>query len=719
MTTSKPVDLTAFFYPKSIAVVGASKDFTSIGGKPLRNLIAHNYSGKIYPVNPKYTEIDGLTCYPSIADIPGEIDLVLLAVSQKLVPSVVQQCQQKGVKFITLFSAGYSEIGDEGAKLQTDLVNYCSQHGIRLCGPNCIGSINVLESIPMGFSNSFETEQYISGNVGLASQSGALGYATFAHAQQQYIGFSYVANTGNQADLTTLEILDFLVADSKTKVITAYLEGIPNGEHLKKIAVDAIEAEKPLIVVKSGRSELGKVAAMSHTGSLAGSEKSFQSFARQYGIQLVNDTDELIDSMKVFSREKRVSGKNVAVISTSGASGILMADYCEEYGLDMTVLSEVTTAKLKEILPSFASVINPVDITAQALNEKQIFQKCLQILVNAPEVDSLVVTTTFGGQLVSSMMEDVAAIDKTTPKPILVNLTGSDELIGSARQLLEKERVPVYDSVSRTTAALKKLLVYSQFLKKRKTRELGQLNVQEIVRKQDLTDELNEHEVKALLSSYQISVPNGKIVTTEAEVSALFHTLQAPLVAKVVSKKILHKSDVGGVVLNIQTEEDALQAFASIHHSVQQKLPNAAIEGILIEEMIASPSLEIIVGVKHDPQFGQMIMCGSGGVYVELLKDVSLRCTPIIYEDAFEMIKELKTYPLFNEFRGGPQYDVEALANALVQVSQLAITYSDEIAEMDINPLIVRPKGQGVVALDGLMVLKVKEHSGSLESVKN
>lgn len=695
-------DLTSYFHPRSITIVGASENFNSIGGKPLRHLLAHGYEGDIYPVNPKYKKIKGLTCYSSVDDIPNDVDVALIAVSQKLIFDVIKQCKHKNVKFVILFGAGFAETGEDGAKLQNNIVEYCLENNMRLCGPNCIGSINVIDSIPMGFSNSFEREAFIPGNVSLISQSGAFGYAIFALAQEENIGFSYLANTGNQADLNTLDFLDHLVDDPKTKVLSSYMEAIPDGERLKEIANRAAEFEKPFLVLKSGNSALGKQAAMSHTGSIAGSEEAFKAMAKQYGITVVSDNDDFIDSIKVFSRSKRLLGKNIAVISTSGATGIMIADHCEKHGLSMTKLSQETKTKLENILPSFASTENPVDITAQALNESHIFRQCLETIIDAPEVDALVVTTTFAGELVTKMMEDVVEEDKRSSKPVLVSLTGPDLLVGEARRKLQVAGVPTYNSIARTIQSLKQLREYNQFLQQR-NESIGLTSLKN-ENKVDLPHNMNESDVKKMLNNWGIPAPKGSIATTETEVRHLTKELSTPLVAKVISEDILHKSDIGGVILNIKNEDEAIVAMENIHHNVKNGVPKAKVDGILFEEMVDSPFLEVIVGIKKDPQFGPMIMCGLGGVYVELLKDVSLRCAPIHKKEAYNMIYELQTFPLFKQYRGGPDYDIDALADALVNISRFAKTYENEISEMDINPLVVQLKGKGVIALDGLIV---------------
>lgn len=455
-------DLYQFFRPKSIAVVGASNHVHSIGGKPIFNLKKHNYEGNIYPINPNYSEVQGYECYPSLLEVPGDIDLALILVSKKLILNVIEECKKKQVKYLIIFGSGFAETGEEGKELQEKVIRACHEAGIRVVGPNVIGSINVLDSIPLGFSNTFVLD-HLKGNVGMVSQSGALGYAVFAVAQAEGIGFSYVAHTGNQADLNVLDFLEFLAEDKDTNVVVAYMEAYPDEQRFKRIAEKAAENKKPLVILKAGRSDLGKVAARYHTASEAGSMETFQSLVSQYGVTIVKDNDDLVESMKIFSRGKRMKGGKVAVISSSGATGILMADNCHDIGLEMANLSEETTAQLKGILPDFASTLNPVDVTAQALNDINIFNKCLKIVLEDDEVDALAITTTFADDVALKIMEEVIRADKEYDKPIIVNVTGPVSLVGKTENLLQENGVPTFQSTSKTAIALKRLYDYSQF----------------------------------------------------------------------------------------------------------------------------------------------------------------------------------------------------------------------------------------------------------------
>lgn len=687
-------DLRSFFYPESVAIIGASQDFTSIGGKPLRNLIAHGFKGNIFPVNPKYPEISGLECYPSLAAIPGSVDVALIAVSQKRMEETIQQCIEKKVKYAVVFSAGFAEVGEEGKRQQEELVRTCQRHGLRFTGPNCIGSINVRESIPLGFSNTFEAERFIGGNVGLVSQSGALGYAVFALAQQEGIGFSYVANTGNQADLNTLDFLQFMLEDEDTIVLGAYMEAIPDGKKMKEIALGALEAGKPMVIFKAGRSELGQAAAMSHTGSLAGSDQAFRAFAKQYAITVAKDSDDFIDAVKAFNRGKLPKGNRVAVISTSGATGIMMADNCSELGLVMASLSEETNQLIQEVIPSFGSAVNPIDITAQALNDKGIFSRCLEILVSAEEVDVVVVTTTFGRDLVYQMAGEIIDVDQMTEKPMLVALTGPEELVGKARKRLQEARVPVYNSVWSLTASIRTMVDYKEQTKVASFYREKEEQKQIIVMEGDGV--ITEPEVKKMLNQFSIPSPRGAIVYNLHDIQKLSAELTFPLAAKVISRVITHKSDVGGVILRIRNHEELEQAFLQLSGM-------EGVEGVLIEEMAGGPFLEMIVGVKRDPVLGPLIMCGLGGVYVEIMKDISHRMAPLSRSEAITMIQELKCYPLFAGYRNGAVYDIDALCDALVNISEFSLSLGNCWTELEINPLIVRPKGSGVLALDGLI----------------
>ncbi|MDP9484940.1 MAG: acetate--CoA ligase family protein, partial [Actinomycetota bacterium] len=605
-------DLRSLFRPRSIAIVGVSQDFTTISGKPMRNLLAHGYGGEIYPVNPRYEEVGGRTCYPSLLEVPGEVDLALVAVSQRRTLDVLRDCAAKGVSHAFLFGAGFAETSEEGRLLQEEALRVAREAGIRLLGPNCIGCLNAREAIPMGFSTSFEAEAFLPGPVALVSQSGALGYAVFAVAQEEKLGFSYVANTGNQVDLDTLDFASFMLEDEPTRLVMCYLESVPNGERLVRLARRAHELGKPLIVLKAGRSELGKKAALSHTASLTGSDRVFRAVAQQHGIVQVDDVDDTLDAMKVFARQKAALGRRVAVVTTSGATGIMMADQCEEQGLEMTTLREPTQERLRGIIPDYGSAMNPVDVTAQALNDRRIFRDTLRVLVEADETDIVVFTTTFGRDLLKIMCAEIAEIDAETDKPVVVVLTGAQDVIGGGREVLKEAGVPVYQTPKSATVAVARLVRFNEF--RTPSPVTPAIGEDAPVPAEDTRGVWTEERGKRELARIGVPVPKGEVVESREEAERSAGGFRYPVVAKVVSPDILHKTDAGAVRVGIGGPDGLVRAYDEITRSALEHVPGAEIRGVLVEEMIEGAGVEMFVGVEDDPQFGPVVLCGLGGV---------------------------------------------------------------------------------------------------------
>lgn len=703
---AKRAAIERFLNPKSVAIVGVSRDFSSISGKPLKNLICHQFKGEIYPVNPKYEEIEGITCYSSILDIPGEVDVALIAVSSKRMLQILEECEKKQVNHLILFGSGFAEVGEVGKQLQEKVLEKAGKAGIHILGPNCLGLLNVKESIPLGFATSFETEKgFQSGNVGFASQSGALGFSLFGLAQEENIGFSYIVNTGNQMDIHTLDCIEHMLEDDETDVVAGYLEGIPDGEMLIELSKRSRDLQKPLILLKAGRSELGRQAAMSHTASLTGSEETFQAIAKQYGLITVNDVDDMIDAMKIFSRGKLANGNRVVTISNSGAAGIAMADYSEPLGLDLIRLSNETETKIQSIIPPYGSALNPIDITAQALKEQHILTDTIEALIDDNQVDVIVIQTTFGGELGKTICQKIAEIDQKTEKPIVVTLTGIAELTGEGRTILQEAGVPVYLTSYKTMLAVKYLVEFSKFCKNSDVELLVQPITQNEVNK-EMTGIWTEERVKQELSSLGIRVPNGTVIVDRSHLEKVKGHLQYPVVCKVISGDVLHKTDAGGVKVNIRNSTELEEAFEVILKSVKQYSPDARIQGVLAEEMIQEDAIEMFIGVKEDPQFGSLIVCGLGGIFIEVLKDVSIRRAPINSQEAHSMLEELKGYAMLEGVRGGNKRDIKSLAEALVRISHFAAQHNGKISEMDINPVWVFEEGQGIAALDGIIVWK-------------
>lgn len=697
--------LKEFFDPQSIAIIGASKDLTSISGKPMKNLLQHKYTGQIYPVNPRYEEIKGVKCYSSILDIPGKVDLALIAVSASRLLSILEECIRKEVYNILLFSSGFAEIGESGRKIQDAVAKLAKENGVRIIGPNSVGCLNVKESIPMGFATSLEAENgFRRGNIGLVSQSGALGFSVFGLAQEEELGFTYVVNTGNEMDVTTIDTMEFMLEDEETTVVAAYMEGVPNGQQLIQVAKRAKELKKPLIILKTGKSEIGKEAVSSHTASLAGSEEMFEVIAKQYGILTVKDIDEMIDVMKIVSRRKWANGRKLVTVSNSGAAGIAMADFSEEFGLSLEPLQGKTKEVIEATIPSYGSALNPIDITAQALKEQHIFTETLETLVKDDNTDIIVIQTTFGGALGEEICRKVAEIDKREEKPIIVTVTGTEELTGKGRKVLRESGVPVYKTTYDTMVAVKHLANLSEFYLTEDQAIVLSPEVLNMKAEDNRAAVWTEEKSKALLKQLAITVPLNAVAESYQEVEQGIAELNFPLVAKVISEDILHKTDAGGVKLNIQNSDEAKQAFEEIVASSKKYKEAARVTGVLFEEMLVEKGVEMFIGIKQDPQFGNFIVCGLGGIFIEILKDISIRHVPIAKADALSMVEELKGYALLLGTRGSGRADIEAFAEALVKISDFVYTQNDNLKEMDINPVMVLNEGKGIVALDGLLV---------------
>ncbi len=708
-------NLKYFLSPRSIAIIGASANFNSISGKPLRFLKEHGYKGDIFPINPKYEELGGYTCYKSVLDVPGTIDLALIAVNYKLVLPMLQQCVEKGVKFTSVFSSGFAESGNEGKEMQREIAELAKTSGMRVCGPNCQGSVGLKDHAIGGFSASLGVKPLLLGPIGYVTQSGALGYSIFSLAQESGVGFSYVASTGNEVDLHTLDFMEYMLEDPDTKMVISYLEGIKDGKQFLRLADRALELAKPLVTLKVGRSEVGQKAASSHTGSLTGSDTVCDAFFRQKGIIRVDDIENMIDIAALMQRIPSLpAGNRIGIITTSGGGGILVADEAVALNLDITELDDKTKETIMSVIPSYGSALNPVDITAQVINEADDFKKVLEVMVDHDKIDALVIVITqITGESGRRMAEDIVKICKLTDKPITIAWTTGDNLVGDNLQILSQGGVQIYKSPVRAIRAMGALMNYSTFRNGHLSRigkhdplsisEKTQEHVQTLLReaKQNLT----EHQGKELLAQYGIPVTKEEVATSAEHALKISESIPFPLALKIDSPDILHKTEAGGLKLNINNQEELMTAYNEVLVNAKNYNPQAHINGVLIQEMVLGGT-EVIIGLKNDPQFGPTIMFGLGGIFVEILKDVSLRVAPITKDDALEMIQEIKSYKILAGARGREKADINAIADVLVRVSKMAIDLEAQIAELDINPLLVLPEGQGVRVADALVIKK-------------
>jgi acetyltransferase len=711
------VDLGQFFTPRTIAIIGASTDIRTINGKPLHYLTKHGYEGKIYPVNPKYQEIAGHPCYPSLGEIPDEVDLAVIAVNYKLVPAMLEQCVEKGVRFATIFSSGFAEAGEEGRQMQQQLVALARRTGLRICGPNCQGGVDLHHHTSAAFSAALDIAPFRSGPVGFVTQSGALGFSIFNLAQEAGVGFSYVVSTGNEVDLDCTDYMSFMLDDDNTRMVFAYIEGIRNGQKFIELADKALARKKPLAVLKVGRSEVGSRAASSHTAALTGADEVFDAFFRQKGIIRVEDIEEFVGMAKLVSATSVFPrGKGLGVVSISGGGGVLCADTAEACGLDMVELKKETSDIIEENIPPFGSPYNPVDITAQAINTAEGFSNVIEAMLADPGVDALVVVITMiVGEPGMRMARDLARISAETDKPIVVAWTAGAKLMQEQFALLNDAGVPLYQSPVRAVEALAKLMDYGTVLTRSEavslegpsviTSELPEAALAIMAEGERV---LTERQSKSLLKSFGVSTSMEALAGNLDEAVAAGRRIGYPLAMKIDSPDILHKTEANAIRLNVEGESELVEAFQEILENAKKYAPDARINGVLIQEMVPE-GVEVIVGVNRDPQFGPVVMFGLGGIFVEILKDVSLRVAPVDRQEAMAMIEGIRGYGVLAGARGRTRADLGALADTLVKVSNMALAMGPRLQELDINPLIVLPEGRGVKVADALAILAPTE----------
>ncbi len=707
-TESSETALKYLFDPGSIAIIGASNDARKPGGKPIIALVNKGYKGKIYPVNPKYESIHGYKCYPGLTDIPGPVDLVVISLPAERVYSSLEECAQKGVKAAVIFSSGFAEMGPEGRKAQEEITRLAASSGIRLCGPNCLGVVNTMNGVMASFAFIVDIPDVESRTVGFVTQSGAFGALVYAEALYCGVGLNYFVSVGNEADLEFSDFLEYMIQDKSTRVLGGYLEGAKNGDKLRKAAEEAARLEKPMMIIKVGRSSAGARAASSHTGSLAGVDRIYDAFFKQTGIIRIDGPEDLIAFVPIFQAGRLPRGNNVALLSTSGGSGVSLADKCEGLGLMLPHLGEVTRAKMELVLPSFASAHNPIDLTAQYLTNPEMLMTCLEAVLEDESVDIVIgnfdLKDPYGVEIARRVIKIYQSTNKTMVVcPWVFPGTKEEEGIG----LLRQAGIPVINNTSQAVRALAHLAEYAGFLRKIKGEEYRKpvySSRKPAVKLGCSVGALSEGRSKALLASYGIPVTREELAASEDEAVALASRIGYPVALKVDSPDIPHKTEAGALSLNLTSGEAVRRAYGEILRNAADFKPGARINGVLVQEMLTGGT-EVIIGVTRDPVFGPTVMFGLGGIFVELLKDVSFRIAPLSFGDAMDMIREVKGYQALTGARGKPPADIEALAGVIMKVSEMVVELKDSIEELDINPLMVYPAGMGVKAADAMVVL--------------
>ncbi len=700
---SHPLD--SFFAPSSIAIIGASRDAVKIPGLLLAFLRKNKFAGAIYPVNPNYADIDGLRCYASISAISRPIDLAIVIIPARAVLVALQECAAAGVRHAIVISSGFAEEGGARSGMQDAIAELAASSGMRISGPNAEGFYNALAHVAATFSPTVDVKpdaprlQATQRRIGIVAQSGGIGFAIYNRAKALGVALSYVISTGNEADLGAGEFFDYMVQDASTDVILLFLEGVRDTEKFLHAAKRAAETGKPVIVTKVGQSSAGGRAAASHTASMAGWNAAYDAVFAKYGFIVSNDLDEAVTIAAILTTSPLPRGDRVAVVTVSGGAGIWGADAVSAQGLQVPELSAPVQDIIRSLIPSYGSPRNPVDITAQAVHSGGL-QKTIELLARSDEVDAILVVISLSSETrMPFKIPELKPLIEAQAKPIVFySYTLPSQF---ARTALAEAGVVVLSGLTHAAVAMRQVTRRAKF-------HLPAPVSDDAAAVYDLSahlraDALSEYDSRCLLRDAGVSVADEILVADRGKLGAAIADIGLPLAMKIQSREISHKSEVGGVYVNITSEAEAASTYDRLLAKARQHRPDAAIQGVLICPM-ARKGVEMIVGTVRDATFGPLVMAGLGGVTTELFGDVVYRPAPVGEPEAVAMLQELKAWPLLDGFRGAAKADVTALAKLIVQVSRLAVHTCADIAEIEINPVLVHQQGQGVTIVDALVV---------------
>lgn len=689
------VEADIFFNPKAVAVVGAAREPGKVGRAIFDNALAA-FKGPVYAVNPKATEIEGHPCFASIADIHQPVDLIVVAVPSKSIKSVIEDAGRSGVKAAVIISAGFKETGVEGARREVELVETAKSYGIRLLGPNCLG----LMDTSSGLNASFAGELPRAGGIAFMSQSGALCTAILDWAKGEEAGFSKFISLGNKADISEVDLLPVLADDPATTVITMYLEGIKDGRAFMAAARAAV-VKKPVIVLKSGTTNAGARAVSSHTGTLAGSENVYNAAFKQSGIIRADNVEDLFDYAVGFSNQPLPQGRRLAIVTNAGGPGIMAADAIERRGMWLAEFESPTIEHLAANLPAEANIYNPVDVLGDALADRYDF--ALGTVLKDDNVDSAIVLLTPQAmtEIVQTAKELTEQAARFKKKPVFTCFMGRAE-VGAGIKILREAGIPNFSFPERAVTIAKTMVEYAQ-TKIEPRAEIPSLavdrsRVEGIFRETEKYGHLVDAQALGVVEAYGMRIPRTELAHTVREALDIAADINYPVVLKAAAPDLLHKSDVGAIKIGIENDFELRQGYREILSNIDRFMPDAQLWGITVQEMIEGGQ-EVILGMSNDPQFGPLLMFGLGGIYVEVLKDVSFRLAPITPAEAMEMVAGIKSFPLLQGVRGQEKADIDAIVDALLRLSQLVLDWP-QIQELDINPLLVLPAGQGAVAAD-------------------
>lgn len=706
--TGSAVGLDALFQPRSIAVIGASATPAKIGGRPIAALKRLGYAGEIYPVNPTAPEIQGLPAYPTVQAIGRPVDLVIVAVPAPMVLDALRDAAAAGVKAAVVFSSGFAEVDEAGRAMQAEITALARETGLRILGPNCLGVMSGDNAVYASFTPVIDQGLTPRGGIGLVSQSGAFGGFAYAMARQRGLGLSHWVTTGNESDIDLAACLEWLVDDSATRVILAYMEGCRDGPALIRALKKARAARKPVVIVKVGRTDLGAAAAASHTAALAGADAIYDAVFRQFGVYRAATIEEAFDVAYAASVAGLPRGRTLGMLTVSGGAGVLMADAAATYGLEAPPMPQAAQDQILARI-SFASARNPVDVTGQVGSDPELTPLAYRLMLGDAGYDSLVVFLSAAGLSAGAPGSVQLAVDMRARFPDRI-IAISSLFPPDLQRQMDEAGVLTFADPSRAVMAIAAL---AQIADATGAAEIAEQPSAPVELPSGAVDEAA---ALAVLSAAGIPTVPLRLARSADEAVSAAEALGYPVVAKIVSADILHKTEIGGVALNLADAQAVRDAYAAVTARARSARPDAAIAGVLIAPMVRG-GVECILGVQRDPVFGPMVMFGLGGVMVEALRDVSFRLAPFGLEEAHRMIDEIRTRAVLDGWRGRPAADVDALARALVALSRFAAAAGERLESVDINPFLARPPGEGALALDAVLIARgaAAAHTPALE----
>jgi acyl-CoA synthetase (NDP forming) len=700
---AQAADPAGLFAPRSVAIIGASSDQRRFGGRPVQYLIEAGFEGPIYPVNLTRSHIQGLPAFPAVAAIGKPIDCAILATSAEATNAALDECIAAGVKSAVLFGAGFSEAGPEGAARQQQLADAARRAGVRLLGPNCMGLLNTHARFYATFASALEEHIPPPGHIGVASQSGGFGGYLMKHLFLRGLGISQWVTTGNEADIEIGEAMHFMAGQEETRILLGYIEGLRSSDKLIAALALAQRNAKPVIMMKVGRTAEGSAAAASHTGSLTGEDRVYDAVFERYGVHRARTTDEMLDIAHALSLGRYPRGRSVGVISISGGVGVQIADYVSDAGLKMGRVPETTQAQLRELVPH-CSPHNPIDMTGLVTTNHEIMEKTLDAIFASGAFDAILIFIGISGaapSMARPLQDAVAnAMSRSRDQLVFVSVTAEPSML---REYYDKGMIPVEDP-SRAVAALAALVRLQEGFSRRPAPAAARLPAPQIA----ASAQMDEVSGKRLLAQIGIRAPKETVFQTAGEAAAAASQIGFPVALKIVSPDIPHKTEAGGVALNLASPNAVQAAAETMLTTVRERCPTARLEGFLVSEMVKG-GVECILGVHRDPSFGPVLTFGLGGIAVELIRDTVCALAPVDLAQARGMIGAIRTAPLLTGYRGGPAYDVEALAEAVVALSYLAAENADTVSAIEINPLVAMQGNGGVVALDSVINIQPRE----------